>query len=325
MSTVLLTGATGTVGSAIARQLVERGDAVRALVRSPERARALLPAEVEAVEGDVTDAASVRRAVSGVRAVIHTAGLPEQWQRDPGIFQRVNAGGTRIVTEAALAEGVECFVHTSTIDVFDSTPGVEFDETRLDPDPRPTHYERSKQEADRAVVAAIERSLPARIVHPAAVYGVAPATTPGVNRFLERLAHGGIPALLPGGMPLVDSDDVAAGHLLAMKAPVGSRFILSESWRSLAEIARAVVELRGKGRVPPVLPVFTGHLLAGVGETVSRLTRRPPLVAHGELHFLLAHMVPSSRRAREELGWTAVPFREGLRRTLEDMERRGCI
>jgi len=325
MSTILLTGATGTVGSAIARRLAERPDPVRALVRSVERARPLLPANVEPVAGDVTDADSVQRAMRGAGVVIHTAGIPEQWQRDPAIFDRINAAGTRAMVEAALREGVECFVHTSTIDVFAATPGVEFDEDMIDSRPKPTAYERSKQAAEREVASGLERGLPVRIVHPAAVYGVAPVTTQGVNSLIERLARGRIPMLLPGGMPVVFSDDVATGHLLAMSAPVGSRYILSESYLSLLDIARAVVQLRGRGRVPPVLPVAAGRVAAAGGELLARVSSLRPLVARGELHFVLAHMLPSARRAREELGWTPRPFMEGLAQTLEDMSRRGAI
>ena len=325
MADVLLTGATGTIGSAVARQLVERGDTVRALVRSVARAGALLPASVEPIEGDVTDAASVRRAMRGAATVIHTAGLPEQWQRDPGVFDRVNAEGTRVMVDAALDGGVECFLYTSTIDVFAARPGVEFDEDMLDPLPKGTAYELSKQRADRIVTAAVARGLPARFLHPSAVYGIAPVTTPGANSFIERLARGRIPALFDGGMPVVFSEDVAAGHLLAASRPVGSRYILSESYVSLGDFARVVAAQRGRRRVPPVLPAGIGRVLAPMGEALSRVTRRRPLVASGELHFLLARMTPSSRRAREELGWTPTPFDEGIRRTLEDMRERGRL
>ena len=104
--TTLLTGGTGIVGNAIAAELVRRGRRVRALVRSLERGRALLPAECELVQGDVTDAASVTSALDGCDVVYHAAGLPEQWLADPGTFARVNAGGTRIVADAARAAGV---------------------------------------------------------------------------------------------------------------------------------------------------------------------------------------------------------------------------
>src|SRR2546423_101342 len=99
---ILLTGATGTVGNAIARALVRRGRGVRALVRTPERARGCLPPEVELARGDVTDSASVRAALAGCDVVYHASGLPEQWLADPDLFRRVNVDGTRNLVEAAL-------------------------------------------------------------------------------------------------------------------------------------------------------------------------------------------------------------------------------
>src|SRR4051812_32478047 len=117
MHPTLVTGATGTVGHAIVRELRRRGRAVRALVRSAARARACLPAEVELAIGDVTDAAAVRRAMDGCDSVYHASGLPEQWLPDPATFTRVNVDGTRNMIEAALATGIASFLYTSTIDV----------------------------------------------------------------------------------------------------------------------------------------------------------------------------------------------------------------
>lgn len=118
MSTVLVTGATGTVGNAVAAQLAAAGAEVRALVRDVERARPLLPDGVTPILGDVTDSASITAAVAGCERVFHAAGLPEQWCLDAEDFRRVNVGGTANVVEACLAHGVARLVYTSTIDVF---------------------------------------------------------------------------------------------------------------------------------------------------------------------------------------------------------------
>src|SRR4051812_36718980 len=146
---VLVTGATGLIGNAIAKKLVVAGTRVRALVRDVDRARPLLPAEVDLRKGDVTDVSSLREAVRDARHVFHAAGMPEQWQRDAAVFDRVNREGTVNVLEAALAAGVERVVYTSTMDVFAAERGGTLVETNLDPDPKPTAYERSKQAADR--------------------------------------------------------------------------------------------------------------------------------------------------------------------------------
>jgi len=139
-----------------------------------------------------------------------------------------------------------------------------------------------------------------------------------INDAIVRLVRGKTPLLPPGGMPVVLCDDVASGHLLAEeKAPVGSRYILSESYVSLAEFARAVCEEAGRGnRVPPVMPAWLARTVAALGEAVARITKRPPLVPRGQLHFLLLQARPTARKAREELSWQPTPFREGLRRTL---------
>jgi dihydroflavonol-4-reductase len=313
--TTLLTGGTGIVGNAIAAELVRRGRPVRALVRSLERGRALLPSACELVQGDVTDAASVRRAVDGCAVVYHAAGLPEQWAADD-VFERVNVGGTRIVADAAHAAGVARFVYTSTIDVFACIPGVPFDEGTIAIEPRPTAYERSKQEADRYVTGLVAQGFPAVFLHPSAVYGPVPAASPGLNQLIADLARGKIPMLLAGGMPVVPAADVATGHVLAEERAPGSRFILSESYWELAAIARAVAELTG-AKVPRVLPSMVARVVAAGGEAVSRITKKAPLVPRGQLAFLESHMRPDAARARRELGWTPTAFRDALPSTLE--------
>ncbi len=320
--TTLVTGATGTVGHAIVRALRGRGRQVRALVRDVGRARALVPAGVELVRGDVTDAASVRRAMAGCTVVYHASGLPEQWLPDARRFDEVNVGGTEHLVEAALAERAAAFVYTSTIDVFTMRPGVEFDEGEIDPRPKGTPYERSKQAADRLVTAALARGLPARFLHPSGVYGPAPVVT-GVNDFVQRLVRRQIPLLLPGGFPLVFADDVAAGHLAAEeRAPVGARFILSESYWRLDAIARAVAAQAPAARVPPVLPMWVARFLSELGELAARLTRRAPLIPSGQLHFLSMDVRPLAQRARRELAWRPVAFEEGLRQTLTSLDDR---
>jgi dihydroflavonol-4-reductase len=321
----LVTGATGTVGHAIVRALLAAGRNVRALVRDGERARSLVPERVELVAGDVTDAASVRRAVAGCDVVYHAAGLPEQWLPDPATFRRVNYEGTRHVLEAALAENVRSFLYTSTIDVFVMPPGEPFDESRLDPAPKPTAYERSKQEADRLVAAALERGLPARFLHPSGIYGPAPVAT-GVNDFVRRLAKGAIPMLLPGGMPVVFAADVAHGHLLAeTAAPVGARFILSDAYLTLQEIARAVRQHVPAARVPAILPRWVAKAVSATGELWAKFSGMAPLIPSGQLHFLTVEARPSAAKAQRELGWSPTPFADGIRVTIADMKAQGLI
>lgn len=324
MSEILVTGATGTVGWPIARDLAARGDSVRALVRDVERARGLLPDGVEPVRGDVTERDSVRRAVAGAEIVYHAAGLPEQWRRDATDFIRVNVEGTRTLAEEALAAGVRRFAYTSTIDVFRWTPGRPFDEEVLDPDPRPTAYERSKQEADRIVVALAERGLDAVFLHPAAVYGPVPALAVGLNDLIVRLARRKIPMLLPGGMPVVHCDDVATAHVRAVDAaPVGSRYIVADRYLTLSEIAASVSAAVPGARRPPVMPIAVARLVSSIGERVAARTGRAPMIPRGALVFLESHPVPDATRARADLRLEITPWERGLAGTVEGFRAQG--
>lgn len=326
MGATLITGATGTVGHAVAAQLAASGAEVRALVRDVERARPLLPAGVAPIRGDVTDPGSVAAAVAGCERVFHAAGLPEQWRLHPQDFQRVNGEGTANVVDACLAHGVSRLVYTSTIDVFAWTPGVPFDESQIDPEPRPTAYERSKQDADRLVVAALERGLDAVFLHPSAVYGNAPVVSIALNDLLIRLVNRKVPMLPPGGMPVVHAEDVAAGHLAAAdRASSGERFILSGEYLTMREIALAVREQAARAKVPPAMPMPIARALASAGESIAKLTKRPPLIARGEQIFLASHPVPVADRARATLGWESRPVSQGFQETLAAFRDRGLL
>jgi len=323
MDAILVTGSTGLVGYQIVQALLQRGRRVKALVRSIDKGRALLPEACELVQGDITDQAAVQRAMQGCSVVYHAAGLPEQWLSDPVVFHRVNVGGTQNALEAALAHGVQRFIYTSTIDVFAGQAGHKFDESRLDPQPRGTYYERSKQMADKQVVAALQRGLPAIFLHPSAVYGPGPASSPGMNNSIRQLQHSQLPALPPGGCAVVFAPDVGEGHVLAEEhAAIGSRYILSEAYYTLLELAQAVfAELGIEKPPPPTIPLAVARGIASIGEWVARFTRRPPLIPKGGLYFLQWQAIPQSEKAQRELGWKPTPLREGIRKTIAYLNR----
>ncbi|HKH22959.1 MAG TPA: NAD-dependent epimerase/dehydratase family protein, partial [Solirubrobacterales bacterium] len=314
---VLVTGATGKVGHAIASALLERGDYVRGLVRDPKRAASVLPAGVEPVEGDATDPQSLEAAVEGCELVFNAMGLPEQWVRDKSIFDRVNARGSGALAAAAKGAGVRRFIHTSTHDVFHAERGQRFDETMLADYPKGTAYERSKQRAEQLVLA--ERNeMEVVILNPCAVYGPGPSASVSFDKGLfEPVIKKRLPALPPGGSALVFSTDVAQGHLLAAdRGADGQRYILADTYVDFRELAETVVRVAGRGRVPPRMPVPVARGIAAIGDGISRVIRRPPLLPRGQLHYFLWQVRPDSSKAQRELGWKTTPLEAGIRATL---------
>jgi dihydroflavonol-4-reductase len=312
---VLVTGSSGIVGWSIVGALHAEGHEVRALARNVERGRAVLPAGVDVVRGDLLDPHSLVAAMAGCGTVFHAAGVPEQWLRDPGQFHQVNVEGTSALVNAALAHGISAFVYTSTIDVFAQRPGVGYDESVLQMRPLPTPYERSKQRADRVVAAAVSRGLPARFIHPAAVFGHSPTRTPGLNDVIAKLATNRLAVLPPGGVPVVFAPDVARGQIAAAAAPVGSRYILCDRYVAFTELAEAVKRVTGSRR-PPQLPAPFARIASRLSEATSRVTGRSALLPVGQLHFMTSHHLPDATKAAAELGWAPTPLEEAMAATI---------
>ncbi len=226
-----------------------------------KRARPLLPADIELAKGDVTDPASIVEAVRGARHVHHAAGMPEQWQRDDGVFDRVNRDGTVNVLEAALAAKVERVVYTSTMDVFAAPSGGTLAETNLDAEPKPTPYERSKQAADREAERVREKGLDLVHVNPGAVYGPSPVHV-GLNDFFSKVLNREAPLLPPGGVSVAYVDAVADAHIAAAeRGRSGERYLLAAEHVSMARLAEVILEHAAerqdaRRRPPPLAPVW---------------------------------------------------------------------
>ncbi|MEO8699042.1 MAG: NAD-dependent epimerase/dehydratase family protein [Kofleriaceae bacterium] len=322
--TVLVTGGTGMVGDAIATALLAKNYRVRALVRSLAKGKRLLPAGCELVEGDVTVPATLAPAIAGCEWVFHAAGFPEQWMKDAHAFDRINAGGTENMIAAARTAGVTRFVLTSTIDVFIWRSGETYDESELDPAPKGTPYERSKQRADKLVA---DSGLDAVFLHPSAVYGPAPSDSPGVNDLIVKLANAKVPGLLPGGFPVVYAPDAGAGHVLAAeRGKAGARYILSDRYYTLAELAKAALEALGIDRKPPrVLPLWLARVVSTLGEAKGSLTGGAPLIPKGQLKFLQVDSYPTAKRASAELGLAFTPLATGLAKTIDWLRAAGTL
>ncbi len=314
--TILVTGATGVVGFAIVNKLVERGHRVRAVVRDVARAKRVLDPSVDVVGGDVTDRDSLLRAAAGVTSVFHAAGLPEQWVRDEAIFEQVNVGGTANVLAVAENVGVERFVYTSTMDVFDAVPGGTLSEDRPATSERPTAYERSKMKAQALVQEAQKKGLSTVHLNPSAVYGPSPSRT-AINKVIVDVVNRKVPLLPPLGISLVHTQGAADAHVHAWEhAPDGARYLLSDAYISYRELGERVAAIAGHGSVPPAAPLWLLKMVVGVTAPFGDWFGLRPPMSRGELAFLQWDVRVDSSKAARELSFCARDLAAGLRETV---------
>jgi hopanoid-associated sugar epimerase len=313
---VLVTGASGFVGSAVARKLVAAGYSVRALVRSTSPRAHLKDLPLEFVEGDLRDARSVGLAMQGTRYLFHVAADYRLWARDPREILENNLIGTRTIMEAAKAAGVERIVYTSSVATLALTPGGDpVDESvPLDEKKAIGTYKRSKVIAERLVESMIaENGLPAVIVNPSTPIGPCDVKPTPTGRIIVEAAAGRIPGFVDTGLNLVHVDDVADGHLAALKrGKIGERYILGGQnvlfSEMLAQIAQIVGRKAPRIRVPRAAIVP----LAVTAEAIARFTGKEPFVTLDGLRMSKYRMFFVTAKAERELGIHARPYVEGL-------------
>jgi dihydroflavonol-4-reductase len=225
----LVTGATGFVGGAVARALVHAGVDVRVLARSTSDVNNVLELPVERVVGDLLDPPSLKTALAGCQQLYHVAAYYALWAKDPTIFYDVNVTGTRNMLAAARLAGTERTVYCSTIGAIGLPPGggLGTEDTPVSLDQMAGHYKRSKYLAEQEVLKAAKEGLPVVIVNPSAPVGAGDVKPTPTGQVIVDFMKGRMPAYIQTGMNIVDVDDVAAGHLLAMeKGRQGERYIL---------------------------------------------------------------------------------------------------
>jgi dihydroflavonol-4-reductase len=314
--TVLVTGATGFVGSAVARQLVARGGNVRVLVRAGGDRRNIADLPVEPVEGDLRDGASLARAIRGCRALYHVAADYRIWIPRPDEIYETNVAGTTRLLRAAAAEGVERIVYTSSVAVLGAQAGggIADEKTPVSLADMIGHYKRSKFLAEEAVDRLIrEENLPAVIVNPSTPIGPRDVKPTPTGRLIVEAAAGRMPAFVDTGLNVVHVDDVAAGHLLAFEhGVVGERYVLGGENLTLRDILAEIARLCGR-RAPRLrLPHGLVLPIAYAAEAASRVSGREPFVTVDGLRMARKKMFFSSAKAEAALGYRARPAAAAL-------------
>ncbi|MDB5741029.1 MAG: hopanoid-associated sugar epimerase [Alphaproteobacteria bacterium] len=308
----LVTGASGFVGSAVARALITRGLHVRVLMRPTASRLNIARLHCEQVEGDMRDEDSMTAAMKGARYLFHVAADYRLWARDPGEIERNNLVGAKATMGAALKAGVEKIIYTSSVAAL--KPGG--DETQRHTTKTVIGaYKRSKLVAEREVERLIaQENLPCILVAPSTPIGPRDIKPTPTGRIIVEAATGRMPAFLDTGLNLVHVDDVANGHLLALdKGKIGENYILGGEDVPLQTMLSDIAFLSGRKAPTIKLPRTPLFPLAYAAEAWARLSGREPFLTADALRMSRYHMFFSSDKAKRELGYSARPYREGLK------------
>jgi dihydroflavonol-4-reductase len=313
-STVLVTGASGFLGSAIAAALRARSDDVHVLVRPSSPRGNLNPADT-VCEGDLRDRASLAAALRGVRFLFHVAADYRLWARDPEEIHRTNVEGTRLIMEEALSAGVERIVYTSSVATLKLADGAASTEDNpLAEGEGVGAYKRSKVAAERLVETMTQRDgLPAVIVNPSTPIGPRDVRPTPTGRIIIEAASGRMPGFVDTGLNLAHVDDVAAGHVAALeRGRIGERYIIGGDNVFLAEMLADIARI--VGRRPPTLrlPRTMLYPIAYGAELLATLRRVEPFITMDGLRMARHHMFFDDSKARRELGYASRPYRVGL-------------
>ena len=325
--TSLVTGATGFLGSHVARQLLARGERVRVLARPRNDRRALEGSGAEIVEGDLRDSASLDRAVSGVARVFHVAADYRLWAPDPREIYESNVTGTRNLLEVARRAGVERFIYTSTVaTVAVDRAELPTEKTQSSFDEMVGHYKRSKWLAEKEVLDAAKDGFPAVVVMPTTPVGPGDWKPTPTGKIILDFLNGKMPGYVETGLNFVAVEDAAAGHLLvAEKGRVGERYLIGAENLTLKQLLDLLARITG--RPAPRLKIPHGvALLAAYADTfLSRLRGREPQITVEGVKIAQHMMFVDCSRARLELGFAPSPVAAALERAVQWYEDHGYV
>jgi dihydroflavonol-4-reductase len=316
-----VTGATGFVGSHVARVLAEQGAELRLLVRSSSHPKNIQGLKAERVVGDLRDPASLEKAMAGCDAVFHVAADYRLWVRDPEQMYRANVEGTRNILQATRNNRVRRVVYTSSVATMGFTlngrPADENSPVSLDN--MIGHYKRSKFMAEQVAMQAARSGMDVVIVNPTTPVGEQDIKPTPSGRIIVDFLKKKFPAYVDTGLNLVDVSACSRGHVAALeKGRSGERYILGGENLTLKQFLDKLAAITGlaspKVRVPYLVALATGV----VDEMVTgHILRREPRVTIDAVRMGRKKMFASSAKAERELGWKTVPVEDALRRAVE--------
>lgn len=328
--TVLITGATGLIGSRLVKILAEQDFCIRALVRDPARAAQIIQYPVEFVSGDLNNPAALEKALQGCRYLFHLAADYRLWVPDPESMTRTNVEGTRLLMQKALDAGVERIVYTSSVCVLGSNPDGSPVNEEVDSglDEMISHYKKTKFLAEKVVSDMVEKEgLPAVIVNPSTPVGPGDLRPTPTGVMIRNAARDGSLFYADTGLNVAHVDDIALGHLLALqKGRTGRRYILGGDNLSLKELFAMTARAAGKPGPKFKVPRMVMYLAGFAGEAVARFGLvKNPVVTLDSIRMASKKMYYTSERAEKELGYTHRPAAEAVQDAVDWFRDRNML
>ncbi len=316
MRPALVTGASGFLGWHVARVLRERNYPVRALVRAGSRVDEL---DVEPVTGDLRDADSLKKAVSGCGLIFHVAADYRLWAKDPSEIYRSNVDGTRNLLAAAQSAGVERVVYTSTVGCIGIPDiGLGNEEVPVALEDMVGPYKRSKFQAEQVALEFARGGLPVVIVNPTAPIGDHDVKPTPTGQIVVDFLRGAMPAFIDTGLNVVDVRDCAVGHVQACeKGRVGERYILGSENLSLQEILGKLAEITGRKAPTMRIPYAVAWCAGACSTAWAGVTGKPPRVSLDSVRMAAKKMWVSQEKAKRELEFQPGPADIALSRAVE--------
>jgi nucleoside-diphosphate-sugar epimerase len=321
---IFITGVTGYIGQKLALKLAADGHTIHALVRDEQKGKSLLDhPNILLFTGDILDPGSLLNAMSGCEQVYHLAALASVWHKEPQSFHLINVDGLKNVLDACLKLGITSVLFTSTAGVVgDSEDGKPVCEL-TNPHPKlETLYEQSKVAAEQLLKTYIPKGIRGIIVNPSRVYGPGLLTeSNGFTRLMKMYISGHWKIKPCNGKSIgnyVYIDDTIKGLIAAMeKAKPGERYLLGGVNATYNEFFTLVDELTGVRRKMYNVPLPVMLFLSRIQLMMARLFGKQPMITPPFVRKYNKHWIVSSKKAEDEIGYTIMPLREGVSKTLD--------
>jgi dihydroflavonol-4-reductase len=323
----LVTGATGFIGSAIARELLKDGEEVKVLVRKTSNTRNIDNLDVEKVYGDIRDSESMKEALKGCDTLYFTAAYFAHWTPDPKLLYAVNVGGTKATLKAALETGIEKVVYTSTNNaIAASGPTPANEEKAFNYWESGDHYSMSKYIAENEARIFITRGLPVVIVNPTLVIGINDIKPTPSGQMIIDVTSQMMPGYIDGGVNIIDVEDVALGHILAAKkGRVGERYLFGNRNITVHDYLHLIAEIAGVKPPSLKLPYSVALALGHIFELGASITKKPPVVTASEVRIGKMTEWYDCSKAVNELGLPQTPIELTIRKALNWFEENGYL